>query len=163
MKKVWFLKVLGISLFVFAALFFIAGQTLADTYIEFDNIDKNATEAQKIYWEIKAWQSYKVVLYMDDDSGDDFTIEFRTDDGDDSATATKYIAKIGDNYYDDSSPSTKTYTANLNVTGSSYEILPFLWALKYSTSPSYTNTTAKIKYIRISISIGTECDLFTIM
>ena len=49
MKKTWFLKALGISLFLLTTLFFTADKILAvttDTYIEFDNISVPAAECK---------------------------------------------------------------------------------------------------------------------
>jgi len=110
MRKVWFLKALGISLFVFAALFFMAGQTLADTYIEIDPGNIDYSEARYIQFEIDADEDYEVILYMKDNNNDSFRIIFKTDNK--STDDTKYtndndlIIYLDDDEYADGSKAT---------------------------------------------------------
>jgi hypothetical protein len=107
MKKIRFLKVLGIGLFLFVSLFFIANRSLAEKpWIELDNIDESADDAQFIKWEIKAEKAYDVVVYMEDDDGNDFSIVFRTRDDEneyDTSDKDRLVVGIGkeDDYYID--------------------------------------------------------------
>jgi len=107
MRKTRFLKVLGIGLFLFVSLFFIANRSLAEKpWIEFDDIDESADDAQFIRWEIKAEKAYDVVVYMEDDDGHDFSIVFRTRDDEneyDTSDDDRLVVGIGkeDDYYID--------------------------------------------------------------
>ena len=74
MKNRMFLKIMLISLFVFITVFFMVNLTYAQqnsSWIEFDDIDQLAEDAQYIQWEIKAYKFYTVTIYFEDDDGDD--------------------------------------------------------------------------------------------
>ena len=108
MKKIRFLKVLGISLFLMGSLFFTVNQSLAEKpWVEFGDIDESADDAQCIKWEIKAEKAYDVVVYMEDDDGNEFSIVFRTRDDEneyDTSDSDRLVVGIGkedDYYFDD--------------------------------------------------------------
>ncbi|MEW5801549.1 MAG: hypothetical protein AB1847_05515 [bacterium] len=147
MKKIWFLKALGMVLFLFTALFFTANQILAattDTYIEFDNIDESAQNAQYIRWEAKAKLAYDVVVTMIDDDGNKFTVTFSTKDDSNPYTvsSSSYVNNIGTSYYN-TNPSIQTFEASFNTLMSNFFIL--------GGTHFYTpgNSRAKIDKIRI--------------
>jgi hypothetical protein len=149
MKKLWFLRALGISLFLFTAIFLASSQALAttDTYIQFGSIGKSATDAQYLKWEIKAKKTYEVVLHMVDDNGARFTITFKTSDPGSTPytiSSSNYIVKIDTDYYDSSSPDTMTYEANLDSL-----INLILYALGGTHSYTSGDADAKIEKIRI--------------
>jgi len=107
MGKIRFSKVSGIGLFLFVSLFFIANRSLAEKpWIQFDDIDESADDAQFIKWEIKAEKAYDVVVYMEDDDGNEFSIVFRTRDDEneyDTSNNDRLVVGIGkeDDYYFD--------------------------------------------------------------
>ncbi|MEW5804489.1 MAG: hypothetical protein AB1847_20540 [bacterium] len=107
-NKEAFLKVLGIILFLFTSLFFVANQTLAwyMPMIEFPLINKSANDAKYMQWKIKAQRAYNIEVHMEDDEGNDFIIEFETkdehDDEDyDASDNDRLVVRIDENYYDD--------------------------------------------------------------
>lgn len=108
MGKISLLKVLGIVLFLFVSLFFMANRSWAEKpWIEFDDIDESADDAQFIRWEIRAEKTYDVVVYMEDDDGNDFSIVFRTRDNENEYGISEDdrlvvgIGKEDDYYFDD--------------------------------------------------------------
>lgn len=141
MKNGNFLKVLGTSLFILITLFFMVNNTLAqEVWIEFDDIDQIAEDAQYLQWEIKASRYYQVTVYLEDDDGDNFRVVFRTEDGNDEADSDyHYVVKIGEDYTD-SSPSKETYEADLD------SLINDDWG-EYSYTAG--DNDAKIKKIRI--------------
>ena len=108
MEKIRLLKVWGISLFLMGSFFFTANQSLAEKpWVELGEIDESADDAQCIKWEIKAEKAYDVVVYMEDDDGNEFSIVFRTRDDEndyDTSDNDRLVVGIGkedDYYFDD--------------------------------------------------------------
>ncbi|MEW6381723.1 MAG: hypothetical protein AB1611_19265 [bacterium] len=128
MKKIWFLKALGIGLFLLTMFFFTGSQLLAattDTYIEFDDIDE---ASRYIQWEIEAAKTYDVVVYMVDDAGDDFTITFKAVDNTTTVysipSSDSYVVNIGTGFFNATAATRETYEADLSdLTSRNFAIL----------------------------------------
>ena len=148
MKKTWFLKAFGISLVLLTALLFTADKvpavTNSNTYIEFSNIGMPAANAKYLRWEIKATLAYDVVVYMVDDDGSTFPLTFSTTDATNGYTVSSasYIDNIGTSYFS-TSPSTATFTANLNNLMNTFFILGGTHAFTAG------NSQARVSKVRI--------------
>ena len=84
MCKIRFLKVLGIHLLLFIALFLVVKPTQASSpdaitrpSISFSDINELA---EYIQWEIKANENYRIEINMEDEDGNKFSISFDTNE-----------------------------------------------------------------------------------
>ena len=157
MGKIGFLKVLGIGLFLIVSLFFMANRSLAEKpWIEFDDIDESADDAQFIRWEIKAEKAYDVVVYMEDDDGNEFSIVFRTRDDEneyDTSENDRLVVGIGkeDDYYIDDTK--RTYESR------SFAYLTFKHSSENSSIDYNFDDDTTINEIRI---YGEDFNLYSI-
>lgn len=81
MNKKDLLKVLGITLFLFAILFFVANKTsfgsMTQASISFLNINETIPDANFFQWEIESSQDFMLSVWIEDIHGNNITMPLK--------------------------------------------------------------------------------------
>ncbi len=159
MKKIWLLKILGINLLLFIALFLVAKATRASSpdvltrpNISFSDINESA---EYIQWEIKANENYVVEVNMVDEDGNKFSISFNTNDyyeEYDTSDNNSLIVGIGDDD-DYADGKKKIYTA---------KFFSYLTSKHLSENNDITYNYTNEATVRTIIIAGLDFSLYSI-